>query len=151
MSSLPRLLALSLLAALLLPTPLAAQEPTPVGRWETIDDETGASRSIVTIWEEDGKLFGKIESLFRQPGEDPDPVCDRCEGDRKDQPIIGMTILWDLRRDGDEYSGGHILDPNNGRIYRFRVAVEEDGMKLKVRGFIGFSLLGRTQYWHRVE
>jgi uncharacterized protein (DUF2147 family) len=151
MHSLPRLLALSLSASLLLPLALAGQQSSPVGRWETIDDETEERKSIVAIWEENGRLYGKIESLFRQPDEDPDPVCDQCDGDRRDQPIIGMTILWDLRRDKDEYSGGHILDPNNGRTYRCRIAVEEDGMRLKVRGFIGFSLLGRTQYWYRVE
>jgi uncharacterized protein (DUF2147 family) len=151
MSSLPRLLALSLTAAFLLPLGLAAQEASPVGRWETIDDETGERKSIVAIWEQNGRFFGKIESLFRQPDEDPDPVCDKCDGERKDQRIIGMTILWDLRKDGNEYSGGHILDPNNGRTYRCRIALEDGGAKLKVRGFIGFSLLGRTQYWYRVE
>jgi uncharacterized protein (DUF2147 family) len=140
-----------LTAAFLLPLGLVAQEASPVGRWETIDDETGERKSIVAIWEENGRFFGKIESLFRQPDEDQDPVCDKCDGDRKDQRIIGMTILWDLRTDGNEYSGGHILDPNNGKTYRCKIAVEDGGAKLKVRGFIGFSLLGRTQYWHRVE
>ncbi len=146
-----RLLTLSAAAVLLFPLALTAQGTIPVGRWETIDDETGERKSIVAIWEEDGRLFGRIESLFRQPGEDPNPLCDQCDGERKDQPIIGMTILWDLRRDGNEYSGGHILDPNNGRTYRCRIAVEDGGAKLRVRGFIGFSLLGRTQYWHRVD
>jgi uncharacterized protein (DUF2147 family) len=151
MNSFPRLLAFFLTATLLLPLGLAAQEASPVGRWETIDDETGERKSIVAIWEENGRLFGRIESLFRQPDEDPNPVCDQCDGDRKDQPIIGMNILWDLREDGDEYSGGQILDPNNGKTYRCKIALEDGGAKLKVRGFIGFSLLGRTQYWHRVE
>jgi uncharacterized protein (DUF2147 family) len=146
-----RLFAFSAAAVLLLPLALAAQGTSPVGRWETIDDETGERKSIVAIWEENGRLFGRIESLFRQPDEDPNPLCDQCSGERKDQPIIGMTILWDLRKSGDEYSGGHILDPNNGRTYRCRIAVEDDGAKLKVRGFIGLSLLGRTQYWYRVE
>jgi uncharacterized protein (DUF2147 family) len=105
----------------------------------------------VRIWEKDGKLYGKIEKLFRAADEDQDPVCDKCEGKKHNQKIIGMTILWDLEQDDDEWSGGQIMDPNNGKTYKCYIALEEGGKKLKVRGFIGFSLIGRTQYWHRVE
>jgi uncharacterized protein (DUF2147 family) len=128
-----------------------AAELSPVGRWKTIDDNTGKPKSIVRIWEEGGKLFGKVESLILQPGEDPAPKCTKCEGERKDKPVIGMVILWDLTKDGSEWSGGKILDPDNGKTYRCYVEPVEGGAKLKVRGYIGFALLGRTQYWLRAE
>ena len=128
----------------------SAAEPAPVGYWKTIDDETGKPKSVVQIVERGGKLYGTIVRLFRAPGEDQNPVCDKCEGERKDKPIIGMQILENLSQDGDEWSGGKILDPNNGKTYKCYIEAIEGGSKLKVRGYIGFSLLGRTQYWHRV-
>jgi uncharacterized protein (DUF2147 family) len=128
-----------------------AQAPSAVGRWTTIDDETKKPKSVVTLWEENGKLYGKIEKLHREPNEEQNPVCDKCEGALKNQPILGMTILRDLKKNGSEWSGGTILDPGNGKTYSCIVAVEDGGKKLKVRGFIGVPLLGRTQYWMRAE
>ncbi len=127
-----------------------AQEPI-IGKWKTIDDKTNKPKSVVQIYEQDGKYFGKIIELFRQPGEDPAPVCDKCDDDdsRKDQPVRGMIILTDLEKDDDEYEDGDILDPEDGNVYSCDMEIE-DG-KLKVRGYIGISLFGRTQYWHRVE
>ncbi len=124
---------------------------SPMGYWKTIDDKTGLEKSIVKVFEDNGQLRGKIETLFRQPGEDPDPVCDECEGSRKDKPIRGMEILWDMRPKGDIWAGGRILDPKNGKIYKCKLTVIEGGKKLDVRGYIGFSLLGRTQTWIRVN
>jgi len=129
----------------------SAKALSPIGKWRTIDDDTGKQKSIVEIWESNGTVFGKILSLFREPDEDQDPVCDKCEGFRKDKRITGMTILWGLREDDDEWSGGHILDPENGKTYKCYIEAIEGGKKLKVRGYIGFSLLGRTQYWHKVD
>lgn len=137
--------------ALLLASTAMAQAPSAVGRWTTIDDETKKPKSVVLIWEENGKLFGKIEKLFREPNEEQNPLCDKCEGKLKDQPITGMTILRDLKKDDDEWTGGTVLDPANGKTYKCKVAVEDGGKKLKVRGYIGLSLLGRTQYWVRAE
>lgn len=135
-----------------------ATAPAPansaVGRWKTIDDETKEAKSIVVITEVDGQLVGKIEKLFRKEGEDQNPKCDKCSGDKKDQPIIGMQILKGLKKDkGSEtkWSGGEILDPKNGKTYSCKIEVIEDGKKLKLRGFIGFSLLGRTQIWEREQ
>ncbi|NOZ00881.1 MAG: DUF2147 domain-containing protein [Deltaproteobacteria bacterium] len=128
-----------------------AEALSPVGKWKTIDDDTGKPKSIVEIWERGGKVYGKILRLFRGPSEDQDPKCDKCEGFRKDKRIIGMTIMWGLSRDDDEWSGGKILDPDNGKIYRCYIEVQEGGKKLKVRGYIGISLLGRTQYWLKVD
>ena len=132
-------------------TSALAQAPSAVGRWTTVDDETKKPKSVVTIYEEGGKLFGKIEKLFREPNEEQNPLCDKCEGALKNQPILGMVILRDLKKDGDEWSGGTILDPANGKTYKCKIAVEDGGKKLKVRGFIGIALIGRTQYWVRAE
>lgn len=130
----------------------AANETTePTGYWRTIDDESGKARSIVEITEKGGELRGTIVKLLNRKGEDPNPICDECPGERKDQPIKGMTILWGLERDGDEWSGGTILDPESGDTYDARLELQEGGEKLDVRGFIGFSMLGRTQTWERVE
>ena len=130
-------------------TSALAQEASPVGRWTTIDDETKKPRSVIAIYEENGKLFGKIEKLFREPNEEQNPVCDKCEGALKNQPILGMVIVRDLKKDDDEWTGGTILDPGNGKTYKCKVAVQDSGKKLKVRGYIGMSLLGRTQHWVR--
>jgi uncharacterized protein (DUF2147 family) len=136
---------------LLFATSALAQAPSAVGRWTTIDDETKKPKSVITIYEEGGKLFGKIEKLYREPNEEPNPVCDKCEGALKNQPIMGMVILRNLEKDDDEWSGGTILDPANGKTYKCKIAVEDGGKKLKVRGYIGMALLGRTQYWIRAE
>jgi uncharacterized protein (DUF2147 family) len=124
-------------------------QSSPVGRWKTVDDTSGKATSVVSIWEENGRLFGKVEELLDPDPEDAHPRCVSCAGDLKDMPVIGMRILWDLQKDGDEWSGGKVLDPNNGKEYECHLAVEDGGQKLKVRGFIGVSLLGRTQYWLR--
>lgn len=124
---------------------------TPVGRWKTVDEVTGKINSLVYIWEEDGKLYGRIEKLINPDPNDPDPRCVRCSGDFKGRGLVGLRILWGLRKDGDRWSGGEILDPDGGKTYRCAITVEDGGKKLRVRGFIGFSLLGRTQYWLRDE
>ena len=128
-----------------------ANDFSPIGRWKTIDDDTGEAKSIINIWQEDGKLFGKIESLFLEPDEDPNPLCDECKGELYNQPVIGMIILKNLKQDGSVWKGGTIMDPDNGKTYKCKVEVAENGAKLLVRGFIGISLLGRTQYWLKAE
>lgn len=128
----------------------AFSQTTPIGKWKTIDDETNQPKSIVSIFEKDGKLFGKVEKLFKKPEEDQNPKCDKCTDARKDQPIIGMVFLTDLKKDSDtEWDGGEALDPKNGKIYSCKIQLFEDGKKLKVRGYLGISLLGRTQVWLR--
>jgi uncharacterized protein (DUF2147 family) len=122
---------------------------SPVGRWKTVDDATNRVKSLVVIWEENGKLYGKIEKLIDPDPQDPHPRCVRCDGEMKGRPLVGLRILWDFRKDGDQWSGGKVLDPDNGRVYKCYLAVEDGGDKLKVRGFIGFSFVGRTQYWLR--
>ena len=119
---------------------------TPVGRWKTVDDKTGKPKAIVQLYMENGKLFGRIEATL-----DPNAkkVCEKCKDERKNKPIIGMVILRGLTLHGDEYSGGDILDPDNGSVYRCKLHLAEHGSQLSVRGYIGFSLLGRSQTWTR--
>jgi len=123
---------------------------SPEGFWQTVPDDEG-SPSVVHIWIEGGQAFGKVIKIYPKPGKNPDPICDQCTGDLKDQRIIGMTILTNLSQKDKEWSGGQILDPNNGKVYKCYIKVIEDGAKLKVRGYIGFSMLGRTQNWIKVE
>jgi uncharacterized protein (DUF2147 family) len=121
---------------------------TPVGRWKTIDDKTGKPKAIVQVYLESGKLYGKIEATL-----DPNAkkFCDKCKDARKGRPVVGMVIMRGLALQGDEYSGGDILDPDNGSVYRCKLHLQEHGNQLAVRGFIGFSLLGRSQVWTREQ
>lgn len=130
-----------------LPITLFAQNSI-LGKWKTIDDNTGKEKSILEITERNGKVYGKILKIFTQPGEEPDPVCDKCPEDdaRYKKKIIGMEIIKDMVRDGDEYTGGSILDPEVGKIYRCKLWTEDND--LNVRGYWGPFY--RTQTWKRV-
>ncbi|MFM0050297.1 DUF2147 domain-containing protein [Caballeronia grimmiae] len=128
-----------------------AQAATPVGTWQTIDDTTGKPRAIIQIVDDgNGQLEGKV---VRGIGEfdHPERRCTSCTDERKDQLIKGMTIITGMKRDGDAWTGGHILDPENGKLYKCRMTLESGGQKLVVRGYIGVSLLGRSQTWLRQE
>jgi len=128
-----------------------ADTSSPAGVWKSIDDKTKKERSIIRITEVNGEFKGVVEKLFDQPGDDPAHLCKECKGERKDKPIIGMTILWGLKKDGDIWAGGEILDPHNGKIYRCKMTLSDDGKSLNVRGFIGISLIGRSQIWWREQ
>lgn len=123
---------------------------TPIGLWRTIDDETKQVKSLVRISESGGVVTGKIEKLVN-PSE-ADPKCDKCSDDRKDQPIVGLQIIRNVRQDADDkslWTGGEILDPGKGKTYRARFKPVDGGKKLEMRGYIGFFY--RTQVWERVE
>jgi uncharacterized protein (DUF2147 family) len=123
---------------------------TPVGLWKTIDDETGMPKSLVRISDVNGELRGVVEKVFSPPAKKPDPICDKCDGSRKDKPVVGMTIMWGLKQSGErEWTGGEILDPAKGKTYRCKVTVIEGGDKLQMRGYVAFFY--RTQIWLRVE
>lgn len=122
---------------------------SPVGKWQTIDDVTGKVRSIVEVYESGGKLYGIVRELRnRTADEETDPICKVCPGARKDKKVIGMIILSGLSKSGNEWTGGNILDPKNGKEYSCTISME-GADKLKVRGYVGFSMIGRTQYWVR--
>lgn len=144
-----QILRAALLAATLIGSTAAQAQATPSGIWKTIDDSTGKPRGLVEISEKNGVYNGRLVKTFVESDGKP-KVCDKCTDARKDQPIIGMTILTGLRKTGDnEWSGGEILDPENGKVYKSKMSLAEDGSKLNVRGFIGISLIGRTQTWER--
>lgn len=116
-----------------------------IGEWETIDDVTGDKLSVVEIYKTGEQYFGKITQLFKDP---IDSVCDMCEGDNYNKPVIGLVIIENLIEDDDEFNDGTVLDPNNGKTYKCYLELEGNN-KLKLRGYIGISLIGRTQYWQR--
>jgi uncharacterized protein (DUF2147 family) len=119
-----------------------------VGKWKTIDDATGEAKSIVEVFSKSGKIYAKVVEILDPANKNS--VCKKCSGEDKNKPILGLTIIKGLSKDGSEYNSGEILDPNNGKSYKCALSLESKD-KLKVRGYIGFSLLGRTQYWHRVN
>lgn len=128
---------------------VALAQTSIIGKWKSVDDNTGYPRSIVEISEREGKIYGKIIKLFPKPEEDPDPVCDKCspEDPRFNKKIIGMEIIKEMSHDDDEYSGGSILDPEVGKVYRCKVWLEAG--KLKVRGYLGPFY--RTQTWLKTQ
>ena len=128
-----------------------AEDMSPVGRWKTISDTTGRETGVVEITRTGDTLSGKVVRIIPGVGDPADPVCRKCDGPEKDQRILGMTILKNFHRDGDEWDGGTILDPKTGSIYSSELRLDDGGRKLKVRGYIGISLIGRTQTWIRDE
>ncbi len=122
---------------------------SPVGRWKTVDDSTGKVKSIVAIREENGKLYGTIEELFDPPV--PHPTCYLCTGDLKDRPLVGLQVLSGFVQDGSQWSGGQVLDPETGKIYRASITLEDGGKKLRLHGYFLVTLLGRTEHWWRAE
>ncbi|WAT13917.1 DUF2147 domain-containing protein [Xanthomonas fragariae] len=141
------ILALPLAVASLL---AQAADYSPVGRWKTIDDETGKPKSVVQIEQSgNGTLSGKVVEIL-QSDKGPNPLCDKCDGALKGKPIKGMTILWGLKPDGTAvWSGGSVLDPAKGKTYKAKVTLTDGGKKLQMRGYVGIEALGRTQTWIR--
>ena len=144
----PRLLFVVVLACC---GPAWGQAPTPAGLWQTVSDRTGQPGGLVRVVEVDGEYIGTVVAVFSPPAPDPHPLCTLCQGDLKDKPVVGMTILRGVRRSVDTYSTGQILDPDEGRVYNCRIALLDDGSKLEVRGYIGIPLFGRSQTWVRKE
>ena len=128
--------------------PSLASPLSPVGEWMTIDDDGKTPVSIIRIYESGDTLAARVVRIVKE-GADPDALCTACQGDLKDKPIAGMRILWDMRADGQEWTGGRILDPDTGENYSCTLKLE--GESLKVRGYIGLKVFGRSQTWHRVH
>jgi uncharacterized protein (DUF2147 family) len=124
---------------------------SPLGKWKTIDDETKKEKSIVEVYEANGKIYGKIIQLLQEKDGGAGKLCDKCTGADSNKPLIGIVIVKDLKIDGEEYKGGTIMDPNNGKTYKCKLEVADGGNTLKVRGYIGLPALGRTQLWYRVK
>lgn len=129
----------------------AAAQMTPVGLWKTIDDETKKEKSLVRVVDNGGVVSGRVEK-FLDPDTKADAVCDKCSDDRKGKPVLGMTILRNLKVGEDDktvWEGGDVLDPNNGKVYRARLKPVNGGKELQLRGYLGPFY--RTQTWIRVE
>ena len=139
------LIALALMAS----AGAALAQATPVGLWKTIDDETKTEKSFVRIIDAGGVLTGKVEKILE--ADKQDSTCDKCSDERKDKPVLGMTIIRNARADAgkEQWEGGDILDPNNGKVYKLRLKPLDGGKKLEVRGYIGPFF--RNQQWIRVE
>jgi len=140
----------SFVIVVILATTSAWAQTSPEGEWTTIDDDSGKPKSIVKISRAaDGKLVGHITKVLDADAE-PNALCKKCKGELKNKPIEGLRIMWDLAPDGDnEWDDGNIMDPENGKTYDCKMELIEGGKKLRVRGYIGFSLFGRSQVWLR--
>lgn len=141
-----RLACAGAMAVTMLASSLALAADTPFGhKWKTKDDETGEYKSIIEIVKVGTTVFGVVKQVLRNP----DAVCSKCDGDKKDKPIKGMTIMWGLKQDGDVWSGGTILDPEKGKTYRCKIWMGDDGKTLTVRGYLGPFY--RTQTWYLAD
>lgn len=141
---------LILTAALTLFSHITMAADSPTGLWQTIDDKSGKPRSLIRISEHNGEYSAVVEKGLL-PTDTGDKVCDKCTDARKGQKIIGMTIAQGLKKNGQQYDGGEILDPENGKLYKCKMKLDDSGNQLEVRGYIGISLIGRSQTWTRVE
>jgi uncharacterized protein (DUF2147 family) len=142
-------LAAALFAPALFAGSALAADLSPAGRWVTIDEKTQTPRSVIEITDIGGTLEGKVLRIYDRPGDNPGHLCRKCSGDLKDKPVIGMTLIRGLTRDGDSWDGGTILDPDTGNTYSAEMHLLDNGQKLEVRGYFGISLLGRSQTWVR--
>lgn len=135
---------LSLLFSIIAMVSMQAQ--SIVGKWKTIDDQTGKAKSVVEITEKNGVYYGKVIEIL---SENKNAICDKCPADRKGKPIKGLTIINGMKKEGTEFSGGKILDPVSGKEYKCIIKLN-GANKLDVRGYVGISALGRTQTWTRM-
>lgn len=130
------------------PVNTTAQLDSVSGYWTTVDDKTGKVRSILHLWESRGVTYGRIEKIFKQPGDVG--ICTKCPGQFRNKPILGLVIIWGLEKTGENiWSRGQILDPHNGKVYKIMLTLSKDGKSLLARGYLGISLFGRTQNWYR--
>ena len=144
------LFAIAFAVGMALCPPMAkADEPSAAGLWEQ-SDAKGRVGAWFLIFEHDGVYEGALARTFPRPGDDPNAVCSKCPGDQKGQPLLGLTIIKGMERNGLAYENGSILDPRDGSVYHARMEVTPDGNSLKLRGYLGVPLLGKTQVWKRL-
>ena len=139
---------ITMLALITLPMSNAQAQQPPTGHWMTIDDASGKTKSVVEVYQaRDGSFAGRVTEILDLK-EGPNPLCVKCNGSNKNKPIKGMVILWGLKPDGDErWSGGRVLDPENGKTYKSRLELLDGGRKLGMSGCVAFFC--RQQVWVR--
>ncbi len=144
--------ACALMASLAPSIAAPSSEPSAVGLWEQVDENSGKAESWFRITERNGVYEGAIVKIFPKPGENSNEpwLCTKCEGDEHNAPVLGLKLIKGMHRDGLNYDGGTIMDPRDGQVYRALMRLSPDGQHLEVRGFLGFALLGRSQIWNRL-